>query len=358
MTDARFSSSGKLSRWARQAGRLAVVGLIVAATVASLDADARRMGGGRSFGRQSSSMMQRQTTPPSSPSNGPSQNAASPNPTNPGQAAQAQRMQPASPVPARSRWLGPIAGLAAGLGIAALLSHFGLGDAFASGLANLIVIALIAAAAIWLIRRFAGRRHDSTTRGYASDATGPYGSPPLNTNHGGYASGYPQEPSFRSTGPAASAPSAPASPYGAAAPTSAGFEHTPAARPALPSGFDADAFLRNAKVYFVRLQAAWDVGNLADIREFTTPEVFAEVKLDLDARGGKENQTDVVTLDAELLGVEDRGIEYFASVRFSGLIRETSGAAAEPFAEIWHLTKSTGTGEGWLLAGIQQLAAH
>ena len=126
MTDAHFNSSGRLSMWARRAGRLAVVGLIVAATVASLDAEARRLGGGRSLGRQSSSQsssaMQRQTTPPPSPSNSPSQNSA-----NTSQAAQAQRMQPSpavSPAPARSRWLGPIAGLAAGLGIAALL--FGL----------------------------------------------------------------------------------------------------------------------------------------------------------------------------------------------------------------------------------------
>jgi predicted lipid-binding transport protein (Tim44 family) len=95
-----------------------------------------------------------------------------------------------------------------------------------------------------------------------------------------------------------------------------------------------------------------------DIREFTTPEMFAEVKVDLSSRGTGANQTDVVQLNADLLGVEDRAGEYLASVRFSGLIRETAGAAAEPFVEIWNLSKSTRAGEGWLLAGIQQVAPH
>ena len=126
----------------------------------------------------------------------------------------------------------------------------------------------------------------------------------------------------------------------------------------VPAGFDSEAFLRNAKVYFVRLQAAWDVGNMDDIREFTTPEMFAEVKVDLSSRGAETNQTDVVQLNAELLGVEERANEYFASVRFSGLIREAPGAAAEPFVEVWNLSKANRPGEGWLLAGIQQVAQH
>jgi predicted lipid-binding transport protein (Tim44 family) len=99
------------------------------------------------------------------------------------------------------------------------------------------------------------------------------------------------------------------------------------------------------------------VGNIADIREFTTPEMFAEVKVDLDSRGAESNLTDVVQLNAELLGVEDHGSEYVASVRFSGLMRESSGAPAAPFVEIWNLSKSTRAGEGWLLAGIQQVGA-
>ncbi|CAB3750786.1 Tim44 domain-containing protein [Paraburkholderia solisilvae] len=318
--------------WARRIGLLAMVGVLTAGTLASLDAEARRMGGGRSFGRQSdSSMMQRQTTPP------PSQ------PAQPGQAAPMQRAQPApAPAPAvqpnRSRWLGPIAGLAAGLGIAALLSHFGLGEAFAGAMANFLVIALIALVAIWLIRKFFGRKRDAGTPAYAG------GAPTLNA--GG--SGYSQEPRYT------------APPSGTYLEPRGNPLTTPQleAAPAVPANFDSEAFLRNAKVYFVRLQEAWDAGNMADIREFTTPEMFAEVKIDLDSRGEARNQTDVVQLNAELLGVEDRGSEYLASVRFSGLIRETVGGAAEPFVEIWNLSRSTKSGEGWLLAGIQQVTHH
>lgn len=333
MSDSRLLSDRKNSgSLARRIGLAAMVGLVMFATIASLDAEARRMGGGRSIGRQQSTTMQRQTTPPAQPAQ-PTQQS--------GQAAQAQRTQPAqtpAAAPNRSRWLGPIAGLAAGLGIAALLSHFGLGEAFAGAMANMLVIAAIAMLGIWLIRRFMGRKRDAATPAYARSA------PSLNAGHNSYA----QEPSFAT--PSRSNPYL--DPQGGSSTFA-----TPASQPArvIPANFDSEAFVRNAKVYFVRLQAAWDVRNIEDIREFTTPEMFAEVKVDLDARGAEQNLTDVVQLNAELLGVEDRGTEYFASVRFSGLIRETAGAAAEPFAEIWNLSKSNRAGEGWLLAGIQQV---
>jgi predicted lipid-binding transport protein (Tim44 family) len=304
-----------------------MVGLIMAGSIASLDAEARRMGGGRSIGRQSNTVQQQQATP-----------------SQPSQSNQAmqQRAQPApAPTPAapnRNRWLGPIAGLAAGLGIAALLSHFGLGEAFAGMMANVIVIALIAMVVIWLIRRFTGRKRDTSQPAYAG------ASPSLNAGN----TGYTQEPRY-------SAP-----PTGSYLEPQGNPLTTPSINPmpTVPAGFDSEAFLRNAKVYFVRLQAAWDVGNIEDIREFTTPEMFAEVRVDLASRGTQSNQTDVVQLNAELLGVEERANEYFASVRFSGLIRETPGAAAEPFVEVWNLSKANREGEGWLLAGIQQVAQH
>ncbi len=334
MSDSRLLSSRKnMGSLARRIGLAAMVGLVMFATVASLDAEARRMGGGRSMGRQQqSTAMQRQTTPPAQPAQ-PAQQSA--------QAAQAQRAQPAqtpAAAPNRSRWLGPIAGLAAGLGIAALLSHFGLGEAFAGAMANMLVIAAIAMLAIWLIRRFMNRKRDNATPAYAGSAPG------LNAGRGSYA----QEPSFSTTPQPASNLESHGGASSFAAPA-----YQPA--PVVPANFDSEAFVRNAKVYFVRLQAAWDVGNVEDIREFTTPEMFAEMKVDLDARGAEQNLTDVVQLNAELLGVEDRGIEYLASVRFSGLIRETAGAAAEPFVEIWNLSKANRAGEGWLLAGIQQV---
>ncbi|WP_247364106.1 Tim44 domain-containing protein, partial [Ralstonia pseudosolanacearum] len=139
------------------------------------------------------------------------------------------------------------------------------------------------------------------------------------------------------------------------------YKRQPAAAPAaqqpwgVPADFDTQAFLRNAKVYFVRLQAAWDAGNLNDIREFTTPEMFAEIKMDLTDRGTVPNKTDVVSVEAELLGIETHPTEYLASVRFSGMIREETSAPAQPFAEVWNLTKPTQGSGGWVLAGIQQL---
>ncbi|MFT4069516.1 Tim44 domain-containing protein [Paraburkholderia sp.] len=333
MSDSGLLSARKVKGLlARRIGLIAMVGLLMAGTLASLDAEARRMGGGRSFGRQSNSLQQQRQAPPPSQ---PAQN---------NQTMQQQRAQPA-PTPAapatapnRNRWLGPIAGLAAGLGIAALLSHFGLGEAFAGMFANVIVIALIAMVVIWLIRRFTGRKRDATQPAYAGTA------PSLNTN----STGYTQEPRY-------SAP-----PTGSYLEPQGNPLTTPSvgAAPSVPAGFDSEAFLRNAKVYFVRLQAAWDVGNVEDIREFTTPEMFAEVRVDLASRGTQPNQTDVVQLNAELLGVEERANEYFASVRFSGLIREEPGAAAEPFVEVWNLSKANRPGEGWLLAGIQQVEQH
>jgi predicted lipid-binding transport protein (Tim44 family) len=327
-----FNRSSPSKPWARRLGTLLMVGLLTAGTFASLDAEAKRMGGGRSIGRQSSSVTQRQATPPAQQ---PMQQAAP---------SQAQRPQQAAPTPAaqpnRSRWLGPIAGLAAGLGIAALLSHFGLGEAFAGMMSNIIVIALLAMVGIWLIRKFMNRRRPQEPLYSAGNSA----------SSGGYAQG-----SSLQTGNGSKYANEAQSVFGGGAPAAAAGAAgaAGAAAVSVPAGFDTEAFLRSAKVYFVRLQAAWDQGNIADIREFTTPEMYAEIKIDLDSRGNEKNQTDVVQLDAELLAVEDRGIEQAASVRFHGLIRESANAPAAPFDEVWNLSKSGG--QGWLLAGIQQI---
>lgn len=122
----------------------------------------------------------------------------------------------------------------------------------------------------------------------------------------------------------------------------------------VPAGFDVDGFLRQAKVNFVRLQTAHDAGNLEDIRDFTSPEVFAEVRLDLQERGTATQQTDVVVLNADLLDVSEEARQHVASVRFHGTIREQEGAAPAPFDEIWHLTKPLDSSRGWQVAGIQQ----
>ena len=347
MADSLSHPSKQLSSHLTRRIRLfAVATMIAAGTLATLDAEAKRLGGGRSMGRQSQSLMQRDATPPAQqPTRSAPSGAQAP------AGAQAQRSAGAQPTPAaapaRSRWLGPIAGLAAGLGIAALLSHFGLGAAFASAMANVIVIAVLAMLGIWLVRKLIARSRREPALAYganaahsarqAADMTGAGRFGASEPNGGGMRNG-----AFAALGSASlSAPQ----PVGAAALS-------------LPADFDTDAFVQHAKVNFVRLQSAADAGDLADLREFTTPDMFSELKGEIDGRRGEPTRTDVVQLHAELIGLEDRGTEYFASVRFSGLIRESADAAAQPFDEIWNLSKSARAGEGWLLAGIQQSASH
>ena len=263
------------------------------------NAEAARMGGGKSFG------MQRQSI---APKPAPTRQAAAPAPGNPAAAPAA--------TPKRN-WMGPIAGLAAGLGIAALLSHFGMG----AGLANFLTIALLAMAAVfvfkWLFRRNAPNAQPMQ---YAGAGAGPAGA------------------SFRNE----------AAPFSSTAP----IDVTPTA--AVPADFDVDGFLRVAKLNFVRLQASNDAKNLDDIREFVSPELYAEIKLQMDERGNQPQQTDVVTLQADLLELVTEEARYIASVHFSGSIREVVGGVAAPFDEIWHLSKPVDGSKGWVIAGIQQ----
>ena len=275
------------------------------------DAEAKRFGGGKSSGMQRDSVTQRQASaPPAAPTQ---QNAAVP-------AAAPQAGAPAA-APKRN-WLGPIAGLAAGLGIAALLSHFGLG----AGVANFLMIALLAFAAFFVFRLLFRR-----SQGTAPDAQGLQ-----------YAGGPSAQPLPASAPPEHS--------QGAAAAPAAPTAHN------IPEGFDSEGFVRIAKLNFVRLQAANDAKNLDDLREFVSPEMFAEIKLQMDERGDAVQQTDVVTLNGELLEVTSEGNRHIASVRFNGMIREEAGGAAHPFDEVWNLTKPLDGNKGWVVAGIQQLA--
>ena len=253
------------------------------------DAEAKRMGGSKSFGMQRSA---------------PAKQDVAPTPQ--------RQQQSATPTtaPQKRSWMGPIAGLAAGLGLAALFSHLGLGEE----MANFLMLALLAMAAFMLFRFFMRRNAPTPAMQYA---------------------GMPQN-----------APSA--------------FDATPAALGggtsvrAFPPGFDADAFAREAKLNFIRLQAAFDAGNLDDLRAFTSPEVFAEIRMQLAERGDTAQTTDVTTLDAEVLEAVDEGNQHIVSVRFTGLVREAADLGATPLDEIWHLTKPISGQGGWVIAGIQQ----
>lgn len=269
------------------------------------EAEAKRLGGGSSFG------MQRQATPQQAPR----QPAATQTPASPATPAAA---------PKRS-WMGPIAGLAAGLGLAALFSHLGLGEEMAS----FMMILLLAVAAFFVFRllfRRSGNAQQAQNLQYAG---------------AGAASGHatPQRPA-----PLAAAPTS-----ASAAATGSGLDK------AIAEGFDVQGFARQAKLNFIRLQAANDAGNLDDLREFTTPEIFAEIRMQLSERGTGEQRTDVVELNADVVDVEEENGRYVVSVRFDGLLREEEDATPAPFAEIWHLTKPISGSGGWLIAGIQQI---
>jgi predicted lipid-binding transport protein (Tim44 family) len=295
---------------------------------------ARRMGGGGSIGRQSSNVTRQ--APPAG-NTAPMQNQA----TNP---AQARPGAPAAATPAprpASPWRGILGGALLGLGLGALLSHLGIGGALASMIGTILTVALLALAAVFIYRLF--RRKT--------------GAKPQPSFAGGYGSGNTPEigsgldPQAR---PAALQAEPQASSYGAAGSVAGS---TAAAQPwGVPADFDVQSFLRSAKTYFIRLQAAWDKGNVEDIREFTTPEMFAELRLQMQERGAMSTHTDVVSLDAELLGVEKVGDEYLASVKFSGWIKEDPSASAEHFTEVWNLVKPVSGQGGWVLAGIQQLS--
>ena len=142
--------------------------------------------------------------------------------------------------------------------------------------------------------------------------------------------------------------------------TWAGGSTTPVAAAApvasLPAGFDAEGFERIAKMIFIRMQAANDSADLNDLRAFTTPEMFAAIKLDLQERGSAAQRTDVVRVDAEVLDVASEAERQIVSVRFHGLIREEENGVAEPFDEVWHLVKPADGSREWAIAGIQPTA--
>lgn len=275
---------------------LSLFALFIAFTLPINDAEAKRFGGGKSSGMQRQAPMKRDAaqqpqTPP----------AAAPTAT-----------------PGKRSWMGPIAGLAAGLGLAALFSHLGLGEE----MANFLMIALLVLAAFMVVRWLMRRSQPQAPRMEYSGATPAPAPVRFDTSNALPGS------------PAAMATESPST---------------------FPPGFDAAAFERQAKVNYIRLQAAHDAGNLDDIREFTTPEMYAEIKLDLDERGGANSRTEVVTLNAQTLEAVEEGNRNIVSVRFTGLIREDS-ETAEPFDEVWHLTRPANGKGGWLVAGIQQTA--
>jgi len=127
----------------------------------------------------------------------------------------------------------------------------------------------------------------------------------------------------------------------------------------VPAGFDTEGFLAAAKRNFVTLQDAWDRNDLSMLRSMMTDSMVGEIRTQLAERethiGGQVNKTDVVMLEAKLLGIEELPDAYMASVEFSGMIREDAAAGPSPFREVWNMTKPLSGGSGWLVAGVQAL---
>lgn len=258
---------------------------LISISLFASNAEAKRFGGGRSFGVQRSIATPSRSTSQGQPAfQNPQKNAST------------------------NRWLGPAMGFLAGGLLASLFMGHGLG----SGILSWLMVAGVALIGWSLLRRM-----------------------------------------FQ--------PAGASRPFSAAYSSSQSTDnHTTTAQPlysvseqSSPVGFNTDEFLRVAKAQFIRLQAAYDSKNLADIREFTAPEVFAEIQLQLQERGDAENYTEVVTLNSEILNTETDARGNIASVRFTGSIRESRDAQAEPMDEVWHFRKETNE-TAWKVAGIQQ----
>lgn len=278
----------------------------LALTLAPLDnAEAKRFGFGKSLGKQSSFKRSQQAQKPAAPTaqQGTSKAAGGTAPKTSG----------------ASRWLGPLAGLAAGGLLAAML----FGDAF-EGL-QIMDFLLIAGLVFGGLMLFKAMRRQA-----------PQPSPAGGPNFG---DGFQPRNEFDSE--------------------DADFSDTPQATVNTnnaPSWFDPESFTRNAKTHFIRLQAAWDKGDLKDIAEYTTPELFAEIQSERLSRGTERHFTDVTQLDAELLQIDRDGDQVVASVRFSGMIREEEQATPEPFTEVWNVVHAwDAPGGDWFIAGIQQV---
>ncbi|NOT17681.1 MAG: Tim44 domain-containing protein [Sulfuriferula sp.] len=258
-------------------------------------ADAKRFGGGKSFGKQRESISQ--TAPTRAPMSAP----------------------PAA-APAKSgmsKWLGPLAGLAAG----GLLASMFMGHGFdgIKGMDILMMIAL-AAGAFFLFRMLRRTPAPGTQQQPATAYTG-YSEPVA-------------VPAMGSGG---------------------GYNAAPQATSTRPDWFDDAAFVREAKSHFIRLQAAYDAADLNDIREYTTPEIFAEISMQIQERGTEPQKTEVTLLNADVIDVVTEADFITVSVRFHGLIREVANAPAEPFNEIWHIQKPANDRSApWHIAGIQQ----
>ncbi len=299
---------------------LSILAVFFGFTMVAVDTEAARVGGGRSSGRQSSS---------TSNSSAPAQKTAP---------AQAAPTPPAAAPSGMSRFLGPLAGLAAGIGIASLLSSMGMGGALGSMLGGIMMIVLLLGVGYFIYRMLTRNKSEpQRPLGYAGANTPNHSAAPLPQAQ--------QQPA-QFTGNAA-APGSLAATVGGA-PTA--MNATPASR--WPADFNVAEFERQAKLNFERLQAANDAGDASTLRDFLTPELYRELEAEMKSAWGAQQKTESVGLQSEVLDVVTESDLYVVSVRFTGQIRENG--VLSNLNEIWHLEKPISGRAGWRVSGIQQ----
>ena len=313
--------------------------LAVVLALTGLHAQAKRMGGGKSIGQQSSHVAQRQGV---SEASGPALASSASKPVTPGPAA----------TPGRS-WGTMLGGVAAGLGLAWLAHSLGFGAGFAQVLLLVVVAFAVVLAVKWWLRKRSAQGVAQQPSAFAFQAAGaPQIAPSKNyrpENVGNDASARPWERNSMLLEEA-----------GVATGSIIGSGLSGSQSWGVPAGFDSEGFLKAAKANFVTLQAAWDKANIPVLRSMMTDTMLQEIQAQLAERETQAGDststvTDVAMIDARLLGVEDLEQEYMASVEFSGMIREEASAGPNPFREVWNMTKSKKGTNGWLVAGVQAL---
>jgi predicted lipid-binding transport protein (Tim44 family) len=307
----------------------------------------KRMGGGLSFGKQSNNVTQRNAAPAQpAPAQGAQQNATQ-------NAAQRPATAPAAAAAPKRPWGAMLGGLAAGLGLAWLASALGFGEGFAQFLLILLaVVAVLAVVGMVMRSRAAAQGGGRSPLAFqtptpAADPVTARSYSPQNV--GNDASARPWERGASTFGQVDSAP------QGSLIGSALGGPQTWG----VPADFDTEGFLRASKANFVKLQAAWDRGDIPALRAMMTDEMIVEIQSQLNDReahgAGGTNQTEVVMLEAQLLGIEELDGEYMASVEFSGMLREEPSASPNPFREVWNITRPKSGQGGWLVAGVQAL---
>ena len=310
--------------------------LVCTMVLSSTDALAKRMGGGKSFGKQSNQVTQRDATPPANNA-APASPAAQPGAVN----------RPANAAPASRPWGAMLGGLAAGLGLAWLASSLGFGEGFGQ-----VLMLLLAGVAIWLVVRMVMRSRQSNSGGMAyQGATAAQAPRNYNSNNvGNDASARPWETNQTPFS---------AAPAGASGGSMIGSALGGQQTWGVPAGFDVDGFIAASKTNFMTLQAAWDRGDISSLRSMMTDEMLAEIKTQLadreQASAGQPNVTEILALDARLLGIEELDDMYMASVEYNGLSREDAASSPSPFREVWNITRPKNGPGGWLVAGVQAL---